>query len=398
VQERDAALAEVEQLAGGCDTAADLGTENGLSDLFTVVGGDVERVIREVHSEKPIPALAQIVAAGADGIPVPKAFTLGLSQVVTGGQPGFAVSGAGTLNPTAKDPFLRHVGVNASGLIVLPALPSSSGSTSPPQLGPLTLSAGYDSRKGANDIYRSLDPQKVSHIRKLAGSSALRRFLQDWVSRPENERRTQSRIEEITIDATKQFVDTFDSELKPEISKVAEEVAFATVGLNVRYLHQPKFVPEFSELLSAGLDASLEAGTDNQPASLNVRFTGALSAHFSAFPKELCADGPDTVTADDPPIRTCRAQPAFASDLRLGLVFGIPTTGTNGQVQLRLVGLMRLRTPGVVSGADVSVGGGGTIVVPVALETSLVGSVTTRWTIGVDHPDVTAGFSFARSL
>lgn len=355
------ALAKVDPLVRGCTPAELDALEPILFARVFVVPTPVEALKQYALEHPPSSALVASVATTQGAFPAPVPLQLGLSQVVTKGQPGFAPSLAGS--PAAKSPsaFLRHLSIAGGALIVTPT-------TQAPELASFDVSAAWSNTPSPDDWLREVNAQQDQDAEGIAGlaRAAVVDLFRNYkgTSTAPNEAAFRAALAASTRWFTSRVNDRYvDRHVVPlERANLAWAGA---VAMRVRGTPNATFVPELPDLLSAGVEATgrlqfLRGGVG----SLAVQ--GSASAAYSGWSTRRFASW----SAIDASAHGARF------DLSLGLSSTL-TTGVLGAPAPRLTAQFVAR--GLLGASpDGNLGFNGQLEVPVSANVSLLGSVLVR--------------------
>ncbi|QRN98824.1 hypothetical protein JRI60_07280 [Archangium violaceum] len=384
------------------------------------------------------PVFSQVLGA-VGGIPAPQRLQVGLSQIVSAGQPGLAGNIAGALSPHSEHFIPRHTSLTGSLLVIQPV--RAADSTEPTELGqPQFASAetmlAFSSRRTAYDwsievsnrmqeIIKKSEQQGLfatqQFLRRIQASLELRQPAERLNQQEEkarldaapSEAREQLRteidqarklreqenlraaLEEASEAARRFYLETMETYftrtfIQPELDR--EKYPFhLDVALRVRVTPRPDFVPELPDLFSTGLevagDGALLGGRDSSQLLYNFR----VLTSGSAYPTRVCSR-----------FSGCDAQASLLLDAAAGLGVTLPSRDMPSDTVFRVAGLLRW-----APFRDISINGqmvdelsGGfsaSLEVPVAPTLSLLGSYTMRWVKG-GSAVATSGITIAKTL
>ena len=350
---------------------------------------------RAAHLADPV---LQPVLSPGGAVPAPQRLQFGLSQVVSGGQPGMLASASGLLDANNRDSrFLRHASLAFSALVIQPTGPASStmGAPAPakPQIGAVDLGLLYSTRDTLYDWTDNLTSIKTTTADEdafaLDAWNITNDLLRELSTTSTPGAPAPADVVQIVNVAGRAYFDATEPKLK---IRVATPNPGTVSGWAIRFRASPDatFVPELPDLLSLQATWSGDAGQDAATTGAYFRFKWAVAGSISALPTEKYA------TWDAGAITDTLGGVADAS---LGLAASVPTAGEASPTRLEAAAIGRFsKHAGDGQGAGNFSGGGHVqIGVPVGGGISLVGTYTARYE-EARHWITTAGFTLVKSI
>jgi hypothetical protein len=354
-------------------------TEGWASDAF----GDptaLEALERYAQTTKPRSLLIARSVGHLGGLPVTRPLVLALSQTFTRGQPGIAPSLAISPMTHARDSFLRHLVLSASGLIINPAAAPGTGGVARPIAASFEGHAGSSSNVRVEDWYREVldhSPRNVDELNRLR-KDTLRRLVADYIAaNPGDDTARRGEVfAALRSTAFQNFQDDVFTYYKHQYILPAERrktVFDWSLALRGRYTRDATWVAEVADLAALGLDGSF----DFQFANLNgfkFSLAGGLLASSSWYPTQQ-----GWTRIDTPPAPGASSAWGLLADANLGFTLFVPAESEGSVISAARLSVLGLARGQVRPGADsLRFGFNATLEVPVSNNVTLAGTYTLR--------------------
>lgn len=378
-------------------------------DLLTVSGARIEAVRLEpatAHEaarraagtvDSSIGVLPAVLAAPT-GAPSPRGFELGMTQVVSAGQPGLSATGAGALAPEARDPFLRHSSLAVSTLLLQPV--GTDGDLRDPQLASSEVVLSSTTRRTAYDWFFEVAESaeatetRIEDLQRTALDTLVAEYRAQSVPSDASDAFRLERLLVALRAAGDQFHRRtedhyYETFVRPELTPDRYEL-----GLSVRVRLSPylRYLPELPDRFAAALVGNTALRIGNGRADeLYGHFTGRLDAALSMWPRTLTS----SILRDDP-------RPSFLLNFAAGGDLVFPAFAS-GQAGARLSANFLLRyavdRQDSMGRDDFSMGGSFVLTLPVTESVALAGTYSFRCFMQQDFACIsTASFSFAATV
>lgn len=441
---RSEAISRLQQLLASCNPNKELKPPTGTAfhaiyeKYRPTLRSTLEQYVAAHQLSSPV--FSQVLGA-VGGIPAPQRLQVGLSQVVSAGQPGLSGNVAGALSPNNDTFFWRHTALTGTMLVIQPVSSASTTGAAAikleqPQFASLETMLAFSNQRTAYDwsvevsqklgdivakseqtglfatqqflrhIQSNLDLHQPAEKQKrqeedaqLAAASAearpqLQKDIQQ-VRALREQQMFQAALEDASEAARRfyregmedYFTRTF---IQPEQNR--EKHPFHLDGaLRLRVTPRPDFVPELPDMLSLGLDVMGDGALLGSRDSSQLLYNFRLLTSGSAYPTSACSR-----------FEGCAAQTSLLFDAAAGLGVTLPARDLPSDTIFRAAALLRWAPFRSVSidGQEVKELSGGftaSLEVPVTPTLSLLGTYTMRWMKG-SKPVATSGITIAKTL
>jgi hypothetical protein len=293
---RDQAIAALVECGGLTDATPDERAQHSRALRAVWAHADWEQTkLAATRLARPDdPVLAPVLAPGG-GVPAPQPLQFGLSQVVSGGQPGMMASAMGNLDQNGTNGLWRHVSLAGSVLVLQPIQGAAAMDTTlpEPQLGAIDVGFLYSSKPTIYDWTDALTREKqllaeddqFSTDAWNVTDNLLEVLSTQWPNMKTAEER-QKLIRDAVGVAGQAYFDSTDATLQSIVKDKLEELTrpvSSDFALRIRVSPDASFVPELPDLMSLDLAWSGEAGQARKPDGAYWRLTWSLDGDLSAF-------------------------------------------------------------------------------------------------------------------
>jgi hypothetical protein len=266
-------------------TPADLDEE--LKRYVSAGGEPVTETKIAVSADRVSLAISSEVLASPSGTPAAEPVQIGLSQVVSAGQPGLMPSIA--VNPSPKDRHetMRHWLIQANGLIIEPV--GSGGKPETPIAASFDVAATLNNRRSAYDWHSWVASQVEWTTREYRsfGAAAVRRLIETYGGQDHADRLKRiSAFQNAALGARQAFTDASIHWIDNQFVKNALKEQNFLWGFAIRARVSPNatYLPDVPDLASAGLRAWLEGRWAVK--DWRIGLTGSVAASASGYPTE----------------------------------------------------------------------------------------------------------------
>jgi hypothetical protein len=375
---RDQALSALDVFVG-CDVSA---MPQQPAALYAAALLDYQPDIAEVAARYAtkhgltIPFFASLIGPSAS-VPAPQPFQVGLSQVVSAGQPGMQAVLGGAPGAKSDSKLWRHTMVHGSALII--QTPSTSTgervSLGDPQFASGQLDVSYTSRRTLYDWSSETADQVVDIGQQLDrhALNAATRGLQTYAGE------VKAGLARTTAlaDGVREMASVYraaasayfeDVLIRKELER--DHDSHWDLGLRGRISPRPDFVPELPDLVSFGVVGGGELALGSPTATHFALSTHGLLA-LSMFPTTI-------YRRIDKGDRDGDLSGLFDYSLDMALL--VPgALAAAGRTRVACSGLLRYAFRTVSGQPEISAGANATIEVPLSGTIALAGTYTMRW-------------------
>jgi hypothetical protein len=400
---RDRALTELGECTGLADAPADEKAVFGrqLRAMWKSAGWEQTK-IGATRAIRPSDPMLAPVLDPTGGVPAPQRLQLGLSQVISGGQPGMMASAMGALAPTSRSSLWSHLSVASSVLVLqAPAAPDAmmgSDALPEPTFGAIDVAFLYSSKPTIYDWTNALtrESQLAAEEDQFAIDAwnitdQLLETLSAGLRAPAVDR--ASLLKEVVVGAGQSYFDSTGATLEAVVGDTLARLTrpvHKDWAVRLRVSPDATYVPELPDLMSLAFAWSGEAGQERKLEDTYWRLSWSVDGDLSAFP-----------TAQYTTIDWGAFTDSFGGvvNASIGGVACFPVANQASPTRLEAAAVARWskhrnddEDSGLYSG-----GGHISLVVPVAAGISLVGTYTFRYEEG-SRWITTTSFTFAKSV
>jgi hypothetical protein len=347
----------------------------------------VKEAIAEAQPTSPV--LTPILGSG--GAPDPHFLQVGLSQVVTAGQPGFSGTVSGHFDQAQRASLL------ATALVIQPTHPTDSMAIGPAEPKLASFDAGFVWTTRPN-VHTFLD--WLSRDRRRSTAFAARSWAAtllmvstlkaDLLATPGNRHAAVTHAVMIAGESYRDSTRAYIVENYVKVEEGRNRANYFDITVRLRATRDATFLPELPDLLAATAAASGAFGTSARPDRIAVGLTSTAALSASALPTE------DFATWDGSEIGSTLGG---VGDLAIGAMMALPTGVDRPPTRVTASGIGRASWH---DGANedkwtLSAGGQMALNVPIGSGIELVGTYVLRYIQSFGWAS-TSGFTVSKSI